>query len=78
MTAASAVSPGRPTSLGPGGSQRNPMVFRRSRHRTSHTEYDMGCGGEWPASHRRVLAVSLAAGTLSVARIAMLTGVHHG
>jgi len=47
----------------------------------SRTESAMGWGGGWLSASAGVRAVSLAAGTLSTARIVMLTGVtevHHG
>ena len=81
MTAARAVCPGRSTSPGSGGSQRNPMVSRaRATGRVAlKVTWAVVAGGL--SAIAGVRAVSLAAGTLSAARIVMLTGVtevHHG
>jgi hypothetical protein len=82
MTAASAVCPGRPASTGPGGSQRNRMVSRAlaTGGVVLNVTWAVVASGLLSAIGG-VLAVSLAAGTLSTARVAMLTGVtgvHHG
>jgi hypothetical protein len=81
MVAAIAVRPGRPTSPGSGGSQRNPMVSRsRATGRVAlKVTWAVVAGGL--SAMAGVLAVSLVAGTLSTARIALLmgvTGVHDG
>ena len=82
MTAASAVFPGRRSSAGPGGSQRNPIVSRApaaGRVVLNVTRAVVASG--LLSAIGGVLAVSLAAGALPTARIAMLSGVtevHHG
>ena len=81
MTAASAVSPGRSTSPGSGGSQRNPMVSRAPASGRVALNVIWAVVATGLSAIAGVLAVSLAAGTLSMARIVTLTGVtevHHG
>lgn len=81
MTAASAVSPGRSTGPGSGGSPRNPMVSRAPASGRVALNVIWAVVATGLSAIAGVLAVSLAAGTLSMARIVTLTGVtevHHG
>jgi len=81
MTATSPVSPGRSTSPGSGGSQRNPRVSRAPATVRVVLNVTRAVVSSGLSAIGGVVAVSLAAGTLSTARIVMLTGVtevHHG
>ena len=58
MTATSPVSPGRSTSPGSSGSQRNPVVSRAPATGPILTQSDMGRRGERRVSYRRALPAS--------------------
>jgi hypothetical protein len=75
MTAAGAVCPGRSTSPGSGGSQRNRMVSRAPATGRVVLNVTWAVVASGLSATGGVLAVSLAAGALPTAGIAMLTGV---
>ena len=75
MTAACAVSRAGRAGPGPGGSQPDPVVSRAPATGRVALNVTWAAAVSGLSAFARVLAVSLAAGTLSTARIAMLRGV---
>jgi hypothetical protein len=78
MTAASAVFAGWRSSPGSGGSQRNPMVSRAPATGRVTLNVTWAAAASGLSAIAKVLAVSLAAGTLLTARTAMSTVVTGG
>jgi hypothetical protein len=81
MTATSPVSPGRSTSPGSNGSQRNPQDSRAPATGPFAPTVTWAAVASAPSAIAGALAASLAPDTLTTARIATPTGiaqVHHG
>ena len=75
MTATSPICPGRSTSPGSSGSQRNPVVSRAPATGTFAPQVAWAAVASALSAIAGALAASLAPDTLTTAKIATLTGV---